>query len=140
MKIMGQDLPALAQAHVIALANDVLPLLRFDGNEWRLTDSMANGIRALSSDGIKVIAEVEMQLHDATLDPWIHVSFSREDRMPDYADMKRVKDRFIGKKRKAIMVMPPESEHYNFHKHCLHWFSPLTRDPLPDFRAKGGQL
>ena len=50
------------------------------------------------------------------------------------------RDLFIGRERKAIMVLPSESEHFDHHKHCLHWFSPLDRDPLPDFRHPTGGL
>lgn len=90
----------------------------------------------LSSDGLKVAVEVEF-IDDAL---WLHVSFSRRDRDPNYFGMTRVKDAFIGAERKAVMVLPKRSEHFNFAKHCLHLYSPLDSDPLPDFRAQDGGL
>lgn len=89
-----------------------------------------------STDGMRVCVEVEFV--DEAL--WLHVSFSRKTRDPSYFDMVRVKETFIGAERKAIMVLPKRSEHYSFAKHCLHWYSPLDSDPLPDFRGEGGGL
>ena len=89
-----------------------------------------------STDGLRICFEVEYV--DTSL--WIHVSFSRRERDPNYFDMTRVKELFIGADRKAIMVLPAQAEHYNFAKHCLHFYSPLDSDPLPDFRGPGGAL
>lgn len=71
---------------------------------------------------------------------WLHVSFSYPDRMPDYYDMKRVKDLFIGPNLKAIMVLPEKREHVNVHPYCLHLFSCLSGDPLPDFTSGMGLI
>jgi hypothetical protein len=145
MKIMASQLPEWARGYIIEKTAELMPILH--GDEWQLLEDMANGIHARSKDGIEVIAEVEMvsstdpaASKSVALTPWIHVSFSRCDRMPSYEDMARVKRRFIGRKRKGIMVLPSELEHYNYHPNCLHLFSPLLADPLPDFRAEGGGL
>lgn len=68
---------------------------------------------------------------------WIHVSCARPDKIPTWNDMALVKRVFIGEERKAVQVMPPIAEHVNFHPRCLHLFSCLDRDPLPDFRVMG---
>lgn len=70
---------------------------------------------------------------------WIHVAFSRPTRLPSWSDMKRVKDAFIGKERRAISVLPRASEYVNIHPYCLHLFACLDDDGLPDFR-RGGAL
>lgn len=104
-------------------------------SDWTRGDDYVNAAWYRSRDGLRVCAEVEA--HEAAL--WLHVSVSRGDRDPSYFDLKRVKDLFIGRDRKAIQVFPPASEHYSYHPHCLHLWSPLTRDPLPDLRnAEGG--
>jgi hypothetical protein len=103
---------------------------------WGAENDYYNCRWMLSTDGLKVAVEVEF-IDDAL---WLHVSFSRRDRDPNYFDMQRVKDTFVGVDRKAVMVLPARHEHYNFAKHCLHFYSPLDRDPLPDFRAKDGGL
>lgn len=70
----------------------------------------------------------------------MHLSVSRTNRDPSYFDLKRVKELFIGRQRKAVQVFPPEAEHYNHHPYCLHLFAPIDRDPLPDFRHESGAL
>ena len=63
---------------------------------------------------------------------WLHISFSRPNRMPDYDDIQLVKNNFIGDDRKAIMVFPEKDHYVNIHKYCLHlWQS--EDNPLPDF-------
>jgi|GEM_PF-4454032 len=37
---------------------------------------------------------------------WVHTSFSRKNRVPDYKDMKYIKETFIGDGKKAIMIFP----------------------------------
>ncbi len=59
-----------------------------------------------SSGGMFVIASI----HDAPDDTlWLHVSFSRAARMPDYADMAEIRDRFF---RPEDCVVPlPKTSH-----------------------------
>lgn len=99
-------------------------------------DEYYNSRWLVSSDGLKVCVEVEFI--DEAL--WLHCSFSRQGKDPNYFDMTRVKETFFGADRKAIMVLPKRDEHFSFAKHCLHLYSPLDGDPLPDFRAECGGL
>ncbi len=64
---------------------------------------------------------------------WIHTSFSRKSRVPEYKDIKWIKEVFIGKDRMAIQVFPPKSKHVNIHPFCLHLWTPAAHNPLPDF-------
>ena len=68
---------------------------------------------------------------------WMHVSCSRRNRLPSWEELKLVKDTFIGRERKAIQILPPESEYVNLHFFVLHLWSCLDGDPLPDFRING---
>ena len=85
------------------------------------------------AEGIGVIISVER----IDGEKWLHVSASRQSRVPSWADMMYVKQLFIGKGRKAIQVMPPTDEHVNTHPFVLHLWCNLERDPLPDFRREG---
>lgn len=85
-------------------------------------------------NGLLVIQSWEM--HDGK--EWMHTSFSRKSRMPDYHDMKWVKDNFIGTDERAIMILPEESKHVNIHPYCLHFFT--GDDGLPDFTCGSGSL
>lgn len=68
---------------------------------------------------------------------WIHVSYSRQKRLPDYRDSCLVKSAFIGDDRLALALFPRSSEHVNVHPRCLHLWACLDGDPTPDFRVLG---
>lgn len=69
---------------------------------------------------------------------WAHFSMSRRDRkIPSWDELRWAKEIFLGKNRKAIQVLPPESEYVNHHPGVLHLFACLDDDGLPDFRVGG---
>lgn len=69
---------------------------------------------------------------------WLHVSCSRPDRIPDWADLRTVKHTFIGDDAIALQVFPREAEYVNIHPRVLHLWSCLDGgDPVPDFRVQG---
>lgn len=114
---------------------DALP--RVLPSTWTEMPGKILGVYAHVS-GLRVISSVA---RDPAQDNrrWLHVSMSRRDRLPSYEDMRRVKDLFIGPERKAIQIFPKESEYCNRHAYCLHLWSCLDGDTLPDFRA-GGEI
>ncbi len=69
---------------------------------------------------------------------WIHVSVSRRDRLPSYDDLAAVKRTFVGDDRRALQVFAPVGEHFNLHRFCLHLWTCLDGDGLPDFRDSSG--
>ena len=69
---------------------------------------------------------------------WLHASLSRPTRLPSWSDLRRVKDAFIGKDKKAVQVFPADSEYVNMHPNVLHLFHCLDGDVLPDFRRGTG--
>lgn len=86
----------------------------------------------MGNNGLCVIASVEN--HNGT--EWLHVSFSRKSRIPDYKDIQLIKKHFFGEDKKAIMIFP-EKEHYiNIHPFCLHLFY-SEDNPLPNFDYMG---
>jgi hypothetical protein len=68
---------------------------------------------------------------------WVHVSLSRPSRLPSWDDVREVKDTFIGRDRRALQILPPQSEYVNKHKYVLHLWHCLDDDGLPDFRHEG---
>jgi hypothetical protein len=86
-------------------------------------------------DDVMVLVSESVESDDRI---WLHVSVSRPNRLPTWADLRRVKDAFIGKDRKAIQVLPAQSEYVNIHPYVLHLFACLEGDPLPDFRRGTG--
>ena len=71
---------------------------------------------------------------------WLHVSVSREHKIPSYQDLLFAKNTLIGAEKKAIQVFPPATEHVNIHPYCLHLWSCLERDSLPDFARENGMI
>ncbi len=70
---------------------------------------------------------------------WLHVSFSRRNKMPSYADLQLVKREFIGNDKKAIMVFPEQENYVNIHPNCLHlWYS--AEVPIPEFSQGVGTI
>jgi len=69
---------------------------------------------------------------------WRHVSISHKDRIPDYNEIKRVKELFVGKYTEGYLIFPSEDKHVNLNPHCLHIFCPIGHQPLPDF-TRGGK-
>lgn len=144
MKLRAHE---LTDGHKTAIENwmqEVSPMVL--PADWGTVEEYVN-CRMYHGKGMKVFAEVEIQReHGSVVEQysvdtvWLHVSVSRKSQVPSYADLEEVKRIFVGLDRKAIMVMPAASEHYNHHPYCLHLFAPLERDPLPDFRDKEGKL
>lgn len=93
-----------------------------DGNAYRYR----NGLRAIVSCG---------DFEDGR--EWMHISVSREDRIPTYDDLKFVKNTFA-ENRFGYQVFPPPSENVNIHNFCLHIWVPLSGEPvMPNFGAEG---
>ena len=68
---------------------------------------------------------------------WLHVSMSRQLRLPSYQDMTTVKNIFIGKTRQALQIFAREDRHVNIHPYCLHLWCAVEGDSLPDFGKAG---
>lgn len=65
---------------------------------------------------IKVIASAVLE--------WDHVSISRRDRVPDWAEMCQIKELFFEENETAMQLHPPRSEWINNHPTCLHLWRP----------------
>lgn len=103
---------------------------------FTMYSEMPGGYAYKGVQGLTVIQTIDIQ---ADGEEWIHTSFSRRGRMPDYTDMEMIKRVFVGRANKAIMVFPDEAHHVNIHNFCLHFFTPVGHDPLPEF-SHGGMI
>lgn len=85
--------------------------------------------------GVSVL--VSVGLHDGRY--WLHVSATAPGRVPTYAELCRVKELFVGRRRQAIQVFPVVHRHINLHEHCLHLWACLDEagDGLPAFGRFG---
>lgn len=64
---------------------------------------------------------------------WWHISLSRKGGwLPDWNDVKVVKDCFVGTDKTAVIVLPPLSEYVNLNE-VHHIWHCLEGDVTPDF-------
>jgi hypothetical protein len=105
---------------------------------WTIVKRWGDGNMLMHRSGLKVIVDT------APCDDgreWMHISMSREDRLPSFDDMKFAKETFAGNDRYAYQVFPPAAKYVNQHPFCLHLYVPLTgADPLPDFTFGGNTI
>ena len=65
--------------------------------------------------------------------PWDHVSVSRKNRCPNWAEMAHIATLFFRDDETAMQLHVPASDHVNNHPNCLHWWRPTDREiPRPD--------
>jgi tricorn protease-like protein len=103
--------------------------VRADVPGWRLLKQNPDGEMYLDNSGMSVIVSGEIKEGKR----WVHLSFARKTRMPSYADIQRVRIVFLGDDNTAIMVWPPKDRYVNLHPYCLHLWSCLDGDGLPEF-------
>lgn len=84
--------------------------------------------KAYEWNRMTVIASVERRDGNQ----WLHVSFSRNNRLPSYKEMQMIKKDFIGDDRRAIFVLPKKDNYVNIHKYCLHLWC-CEKELIPDF-------
>ena len=66
------------------------------------------------------------------LEPWDHVSVSREKRVPNWHEMSRIHRMFFKDNEIAMQLHVPSPDHINVHPNCLHlWRSHNEKIPLP---------
>ena len=53
---------------------------------------------------------------------WDHVSVSRRNRCPNWAEMEHIARLFFRDDETAVQFHVPPSDHINVHDHCLHWW------------------
>lgn len=121
-------LPEWAEQHFADL-----PLLAFAYAPMELVPLRYVGVVG-SAQGLLVICSGNVERDGKR---WLHVSMSRRSRLPSYEDMCLVKDTFVGRERLAVQVFARTADHVNHMPYCLHLWSCLDGDPVPDFRHLG---
>lgn len=74
--------------------------------------------------------ERELRVIASAGEGWDHVSVSRVDRCPDWAEMSFIKSQFFKPTETAVQFHVPESDHVNNHPYCLHLWRPM-RQQIP---------
>lgn len=103
---------------------------------WEVLQTYVNGLIARSNTGLKVLMTCD---YKADGKRWLHVSCSRLNRIPNWDDMKKMKELFIGDKL-AIQVFPPKDQYVNINQYVLHLWVPVDDLDLPDFTEGTGSI
>jgi hypothetical protein len=70
---------------------------------------------------------------------WDHVSVSRKNRIPNWAEMSQIKGLFFKDDETAMQLHVPVSDHVNDHPYCLHLWRPHDNSiPRPPSCLVGG--
>lgn len=70
---------------------------------------------------------------------WEHVSVSRKNRCPNWAEMSFIKEMFFRDDETAMQLHVPRSDHVNDHPYCLHLWRPTSQEiPRPHGWMVGG--
>lgn len=96
-----------------------------------------NGLAVFYEEsGLKAIADVSLKPDCRN---WLHVSFSREDRLPSYRDLMKIKDLFFGDVL-AIQIFPKPENHVNIHPNCLHLWACEDQELIPEMSFGTGSI
>jgi len=117
--------------NVCAMALTRLP------DSWQLVLRTEDGIQCISRYGLRVIMSGCVE-DDGKL--WMHLSLSRDRLVPNWEQMVRVKNLFLGESALAVQVFPRSSNYVNIHKFVLHLWCCLDGDPVPDFTSGTGSI
>lgn len=88
----------------------------------------------LRRDGLRAMVSAAIERDART---WLHVSLSREDRLPSWDDVREVREAFIPDELVALSVLPPSAEYVNVHPYVLHLWACCDGRVTPDFRTDG---
>lgn len=109
-------------------------------DRWRITDPQAlahtDGWAGDEAHGSFVIQSkvdgADMVVIASNDEGWDHVSVSRKNRVPNWAEMSHVHRLFFKDDEVAMQLHLPVDLHINIHKFVLHLWRPHTTDiPLP---------
>ena len=104
---------------------------------WKIVQEQEDGLMLRSSDGLLVQVSAAIELDEKA---WLHVSYSRRDKLPSWFDTKRVKSLFIGDDKTALSVIPSKDKFVNIRETCLHLWHCMDGDVTPDFTHGSGSI
>ena len=98
-------------------------------NHYRIRKGYLASTEADGNNGVFFIrvrpGYIPLQVIASDGEGWEHVSVSRPDRMPTWAEMCRIKAIFWDADDCVIQYHPPESDYVNHHSRCLHLWRPV---------------
>ncbi len=98
--------------------------------KYRVTDGEMESDASSRNNGAFRMDDLFIIVSDG--DGWDHISVSRQDRIPSWEDLERVKRTFFRDDETAMQLHVPPAEHIDSCKYCLHLWRPQNSDiPRP---------
>lgn len=113
-----------------------LCLPTFFPDNWREVRGIGSLRVFMENSGLKAIGDIALK-PDGRL--WLHISFSREDRLPSYRDLIKVKELFF-EGLVAIQIFPKPENHVNIHPNCLHLWACEDQGLIPEMSFGTGSI
>ncbi len=137
MQVLALEDGSTVEVSTQADLTEVLPRILPAG--WHLMQmrDMPHARWFLTDAGLRICASIKRERDQKR---WLHVSFSREGRLPSWEELTLVKDVVIGATRTALQVLPPKSKYVNHHPYTLHLWTCLEGDVTPDFTDATGMI
>lgn len=107
-----------------------MPARALDGNDLLIN---FGAFVQPKSDPLRALVSVDLYELDGVMDGhWLHLSISRERRLPTWADLCTARDQLGYTDRLFVQLLPPASAWLNMHSYCLHLWSRLDAVTVPD--------
>lgn len=107
------------------------------GHRWQIFSRSKHGMSAACTNGLVIMLSGCTEADDKR---WMHLSVSREDRIPNWDDIVYVKETFFGKDSEGIVKLAPRSQWVNLMPHCMHVWHCVDQDVTPDFTHGTGTI
>lgn len=121
--------------------------------EWSLPDRLPNGwIRGKmlafqgpetfdaaafhGPGGLLVIVSAAPEVHEDGR-RWAHASASKKGQLPNWQELKVIKDLFFGPTRLVMQILPPQDEYVNVMPTCLHLWHCIDDPSIVPAAARG---
>lgn len=85
-------------------------------------------LEPVKRDPLKLIATIEPYDNAGH---WLHLSVSRQARMPDWGDLVMARDAMGYREWLFVQILAPRSAWLNVHQYCLHLWHRLDTDTIP---------
>lgn len=90
-------------------------------SEWQLDEKAIQTLKTYGMTG-QVFVRDGSKVIITTEDGLLHLSISREDRLPTYDELKEARYALLPDEVHMAMIFPPKEEFVNVHSNCLHLF------------------
>lgn len=107
------------------------------GYRWDVFSRSKAGMTAICKNGLVVMMSGCTEMDDKR---WLHLSVSREDRIPNWDEIVYVKETFLGKDTEGIVKLAPRSQWVNLMPYCMHIWHCVDGEVTPDFAHGTGTI